>query len=356
MDSTGKFGQWSVGRRQFLQASGAAALSLALSRLEAAEGKLPRRKLGSTGLEVSVISLGACDDARIINHALDLGINLLHTSSGYKEGRCVAAVGEVLRARRDEVIVMVQDSPRSNRFDGVLRRLQTDHVDVVVPPLEPRADNDARLKAAFEQKQKEGKVRFLGYAAHEQMSGVISCRAAAPFTTGMINYNLGVRAELDPVMRQAAEKAQIGFVAMKGTRGLDKKDTEAWQAGLRNLLQNNDLASIIIGMPSWQQLELNVNAVQQRNARADAAFAHYAALNADRFCAFCGTCQQACPQRLALMDYRRAELYAERGDQELADELLATIPAERSRLACTDCGHCARACPRRLDVRSCLNA
>ena len=79
--------------------------------------KIPRRKLGPQGLEVSAIGLGCMgmsdfygpsDEAtnlRVLNAALDIGINFLDTSDMYGVGANERLLAKVLKTRREEVVL-----------------------------------------------------------------------------------------------------------------------------------------------------------------------------------------------------------------------------------------------------------
>ena len=114
------------------------------------------RRLGRTGLDVSRFGLGAMvlgqwgnrDRAaclRIINGAIDAGVNLIDTADMYADGENEEIVGEALRGRRDEVVLTTKfhhqmgDDPacagNSRRWimqavDDSLRRLDTDRIDI----------------------------------------------------------------------------------------------------------------------------------------------------------------------------------------------------------------------------------
>src|SRR5205807_8081880 len=75
-------------------------------------------QLGNTGLQVSRICLGTMsfgnseewmieiDKARpIVKRALDLGVNFFDTANVYSNGRSEEIVGELLRDRRDDVVI-----------------------------------------------------------------------------------------------------------------------------------------------------------------------------------------------------------------------------------------------------------
>jgi 1-deoxyxylulose-5-phosphate synthase len=115
-------------------------------------------RLGNSGLKVSRICLGAMsfgnseewmieiDAARpIVNKALDLGINFFDTANVYSEGRSEEIVGELLKGRRDELVIAtkvyfgVGEGPNDTglsryhilrEINRSLKRLQMDHVDL----------------------------------------------------------------------------------------------------------------------------------------------------------------------------------------------------------------------------------
>ena len=74
---------------------------------------LPRRQFGQTGMMVSILGLGGgqigssqlseADAERLLNGALDAGINLIDTARGY--GLSEERIGNYLSARRDEFFI-----------------------------------------------------------------------------------------------------------------------------------------------------------------------------------------------------------------------------------------------------------
>ena len=147
------------------------------------------RPLGRTGVSVSHLCLGAMmfgafgnpdhDDAtKIINRALDAGINFIDTADGYSAGESEEVVGKALAGgRRENVVIAVKfgvpsgSDPNhrgaSRRWitqavEGSLRRLQTDWIDlyqVGVP--DPDTDIDETL-GALSDLVHAGKIRSLG--------------------------------------------------------------------------------------------------------------------------------------------------------------------------------------------------
>ncbi len=146
------------------------------------------RSLGSTGVKVSPLCLGAMmfgpigntdhdECVRIIHRALDAGINFLDTADVYSAGVCEEIVGKALAGRRDDVVLATKfhapmgEDPNhrgnSRRWivravEGSLRRLGTDHIDLYqVHRPAPDTDVDDTLSALSDLVH-AGKVRYLG--------------------------------------------------------------------------------------------------------------------------------------------------------------------------------------------------
>jgi aryl-alcohol dehydrogenase-like predicted oxidoreductase len=78
---------------------------------------IPRRRLGSAGLEVSALGLGClgmsdfygpADGAAslaVLNHAVDIGVNFLDTADTYGVGRNETLIAQLLKTRRGEVVI-----------------------------------------------------------------------------------------------------------------------------------------------------------------------------------------------------------------------------------------------------------
>lgn len=146
------------------------------------------RKLGSSGVQVSPLCLGAMmfgkwgntdhgECVRIIHRALDAGINFVDTSNNYSDGEAEVIVGKALAGRRDAVVlatkVWAPMGPGPNdrglsrkailaQVESSLRRLDTDSIDLYQihrpDPLVPWEETLSTLTDLVRQ----GKVRYLG--------------------------------------------------------------------------------------------------------------------------------------------------------------------------------------------------
>src|SRR6186997_3444106 len=146
------------------------------------------RELGTTGVKVSPLCLGAMmfgawgnpdhdESIRIVHRALDAGINFVDTADVYSGGESEEIVGKALRDRRDGVVLATKvhgsmgadPNMRGNsrrwivrEVEASLRRLQTDWIDLYqMHRPDPDTDIDETL-SALSDLVRSGKVRAAG--------------------------------------------------------------------------------------------------------------------------------------------------------------------------------------------------
>ena len=171
----------SVSRREFI---GALAASSAL----AAQSKpIPTRVLGRTGQRVTILAHGCgsrftaykTDEEAVaaLNRALDLGITYVDTAQGYGNGSSEKRVGMVMKTRRNGIFLSTKTAARKaddvmRAFEESLKRLQTDHVDLLhIHSLSDDDDlaaveaKDGALSAVRKLRDQKA-TRFIGITSH----------------------------------------------------------------------------------------------------------------------------------------------------------------------------------------------
>jgi aryl-alcohol dehydrogenase-like predicted oxidoreductase len=145
---------------------------------------LPRRPLGSSGIEVSLLGLGGnvfgaprLDLARsraVIDAASDLGVDLVDTANIYADGESEEILGEMLEGRRDRWVVATKFNLKQlgdgdlrthvrTQLEASLRRLRSDYVDVYQLHLAPPDSVDPlELLTVLDSLVREGSVRAVG--------------------------------------------------------------------------------------------------------------------------------------------------------------------------------------------------
>ena len=177
-------------RRDFLRKVAAAGVvsSITEKLAHSAENSIPYRTLGHTGEKVSVIGLGGYhlggqsdeqESIRIIRSGLDGGINFLDNCWDYHGGESEIRMGKALRdGYRQKAFLMSKvdgqtKAAASRQIDESLRRLQTDHVDLMQFHEVIRETDPARIfgsgggMEAMLEAKKQGKVRYIGFTGHK---------------------------------------------------------------------------------------------------------------------------------------------------------------------------------------------
>ena len=191
------------------------------------------KRLGTSGLQVSVIGLGgntfgryvdAAGTARIIHRAIDLGINFFDTADIYSLGVSEEHVGKALADRRDQGLICTKvgmkmgDRPmevglsRHHIIAGVeacLKRLGTDYIDLLqVHAWDANTPLEESMQA-LNDLVRAGKVRYIGcsnFTAWQltQSLWISDKRGYASFVSVQPRYSLldrSIEAELVPACR-----------------------------------------------------------------------------------------------------------------------------------------------------------
>jgi aryl-alcohol dehydrogenase-like predicted oxidoreductase len=172
------------------------------------------RPLGSTGLQVPILSFGASslgaefrsitlDEALAsVQAALDCGLNLIDTSPFYGRGMSEVLLGVALVIPRDKYLLCTKlgrydlahfdfSAKRvAESIDVSLHRLRTDHLDIVLchdiefVPMQQIVDETL---PALERARQAGKLRFIGFSGYPQKIFRFICDQAR--VDCVLNYN-----------------------------------------------------------------------------------------------------------------------------------------------------------------------
>ncbi len=156
---------------------------------QSSQGDMPYRTLGKTGEKISAIGMGGfhigqpkieeAQSIRLIRSAIDRGINFMDNSWDYNEGQSEIRMGKALQnGYRQKVFLMTKLDGRTNQeaakqIDESLKRLQTDHVDLMQHHEMIRFEDPDRIFAqggaqeALLEAKKAGKIRYIGFTGHK---------------------------------------------------------------------------------------------------------------------------------------------------------------------------------------------
>ena len=287
-----------LSRRKFLETMGlGTAAGVGYSLLgELAEAQtsdantLPTRTLGRTGAKVSILAFGCGsrflmyeDEAQalaLLNHAIDNGITYLDTAYAYGDGMSETRVGKVMATRRKDVWLATKIPDRTHdgfmrRLEGSLKRLQTDHVDLLHIHSLGRAEDLAKIEApggalkglleAREQKM----ARAIGMTSHT--SGEVMAQAIERHDLDCVQMALNAsrNGRFEELALPAARAKDLGIIAMKVTgqeyllgRAGDKSDIDS----LMRYSLSLPVTTAVIGMPHKEMLDHNIQAARNFTA------------------------------------------------------------------------------------------
>jgi predicted aldo/keto reductase-like oxidoreductase len=213
-------------------------------QIETREGDMVYRTLGRTGEKVSLIGLGGYhignkslsdeDGIRIIRSAVDQGVTFMDNCWDYNGGNSEIRMGKALRdGYRAKVFLMTKIDGRTKeeaerQIDESLRRLQTDHIDLLQHHEVIRMEDPYRIftaggsQEAMLEARKAGKIRYIGFTGHKDPSihlRMLELASEHNFRFDAVQMPLNVmdahfesfEAQVLPVL----VKNQIGVEAMK---------------------------------------------------------------------------------------------------------------------------------------------
>src|SRR5436305_10165855 len=177
-------------------------------------------------------------------------------------------VGEVMKARRDEVFLATKVNKR-RRADVLeelrqnLKELQTDHVDLVQGhAVNTMADLEAALApdgavAALEEGRRQGMTRFVGITGHSRPWVLARALERYPFDTVLVAVGPVDRLVNSPeeVLLPVAQRKQAGVIAMKVYAHGELKQRGP---ALRYALGLPGVSLAIVGMAEESEIDENV--------------------------------------------------------------------------------------------------
>ncbi|HTT22741.1 MAG TPA: aldo/keto reductase [Candidatus Sulfotelmatobacter sp.] len=289
-----------ISRREFLENVGmgaAASTSLLLlkdiSGADQAKNILPSRTLGRTGAKVSILAFGCGsrflmyrdEDAAtaILNRAIDLGITYLDTAYAYGDGESETRVGKVMATRRKDVWLATKIPDRTRdeflrRLEGSLKRLQTDHVDLVhihslgqADDLEKIEAKDGALKGLMEAREQK-MAHFAGMTSHT--NGEVMAKAIERHDLDCVQMALNAsrNGRFEELALPAANKKNLGVIAMKVTGQEFLVGEGAGKADMSSLLRYSislPVTTAVVGMPKPEMLAHNIEIAKSFDPLSD---------------------------------------------------------------------------------------
>jgi predicted aldo/keto reductase-like oxidoreductase len=369
------------------------------------------RKLGKTNMETSILGFGAMrlpmvgnpgglagfdpkipiDEAqagKMVQYALDKGVNYFDTAYGYHGGKSETFIGKVLHPVRNKVLIAtklpvwnIQKTEDFERiFEEQLGKLQTDYLDVyLVHGLNNAHWEKMKQLGVLEfigKLKADGRIRAAGFSFHDEIKVFRRIIDAYDWDVTMIQYNYydqDYQAGREG-LRYAAGRG-IGVVVMEPLRGgklVSKIPDEAqkiWDGaavrrtpaewGMRWAWNHPEAAVVLTGSSSLEQIKENIEIIKDAAPNSltaeelelfDRARAVYRSkLRIDcTSCAYCMPCPTGVDIPSNFQLYNDMFLF---DDVEFSPFFYNNL-MEKSQQAvnCTECGECMEKCPQNIDI------
>jgi predicted aldo/keto reductase-like oxidoreductase len=351
---------------------------------------LKYRKLGKTGIDVSVLGFGCMryhefgedEGIRAVKRAIELGVNYFETSPGYCAKRSEIILGNALEGQRDKVMVSTKctvsacptaDLMRAS-LEESLKKLQTDRVDffqmwgLKLDQFRETAAAKGGTLEGMRKAQDEGLIGQIGFTSHDTAENVIELMRTGEFVSLTVPVSL-VERQVDSVL-PVAKELEMGLVVMRPLAGglvvqgknisfvLDGKPIPKAEAGLRYLISFPEISTFPSGMRKVEEVEENArvaDTVEAGNlAERATILSQFEAIEKKfreakgKVCTGCGYCLP-CPQEVPIRDilriYNMLQIF---GADEVARQTYDWVKVKAD--SCTECEECLDKCPDSLPI------
>jgi predicted aldo/keto reductase-like oxidoreductase len=388
---------WS--RRDFLKTAGFAGVGSLLNpvaqTVTAADNppKVPKRRFGKTGVDVSMLSVGGTmnlsSNLLLLRQAFKWGVTYWDTAHSYRWGKSEEGIGKYLNKfpdDRKEIFLVTKSgawtmSGMTDDLHESLERMQTDYIDLFfVHGISSIGDLDDDVKVWAEKAKASGKIRFFGFSTHSNMENCLLGAAKLGWVDGiMMTYNYRLM-HTDQMKRavDACAKAGIGLTAMKTQGGgqvkttselelqlagrfLEKGFTDG-QAKLKAAWENPHIASICSRMTNMKFLMSNTSAALDKtklSAIDTKLLQQYARETHSDYCTGCtAICESAVDGRVPIGDVMRYLMYCRSyGERDDAVAEFRKIPFRiRKQMADLDYSMAEQRCPQSMAIGRLMKA
>ena len=327
------------------------------------ENDMKTVRLGKTGLEVSRVGMGGIpiqrpseDDAiRVIQRALDLGVNFIDTARGYRASE--ERIGKAVAGRREQVIIATKGWGDKvavlESIEESLKRLKTDYIDLWqfhnIGTFEEYEQEvlgpGGGLEGAREALQ-AGKIRHVGFSSH---SLDVALKAIPPghFETVQFPLNFVSDEAVDRLVPLAREH-DIGFIAMKpfasgnlrdanlAIKYVLQFDTVVPDPGIEKAEEIVEIVDIVNNGP-WEFTPQERQRIEEIRAELGPRFC--------RQCQYCMPCPEGVNVWMLMITQGMYRLWPPQVFFEWMEEIV------ESGRNCIQCGECEEKCPYKLPIR-----
>ena len=254
--------------------------------------KIPRRKLGNTGLEVSILAFGGGSQflqnndgewEKLLETAVEGGVNLFETAANYiasefwetGDGKSLDSseqrYGQVLSDYRDQVILSTKISSRDpeeakKTLESSLRNFKTDHLDILMIHGITLEDNISEIENGLYKTmlsfKESGAVKNIGFSCMADPEHSRDMLEKLDFDVALVTMNATLYGGFAETILPVARNKNVGAIAMKVMR-----DIVGEAATPKELLEyawtQEGVASATVGHWGIETLQENIRIAQE---------------------------------------------------------------------------------------------
>jgi uncharacterized protein len=358
--------------------------------------EIPKRMLGKTGVEVTILDGGTARAAgaldRLLRFEYSRGVRFFDTAASYGTEEAFKKWFAAMPEARRQIFLATKDgvarpSDMIKRIDLRLEALGTDYIDLLyfhalsgkavdygLTGNEMEWPKSKEMKETIAAIKKTGKVRFVGFATHDQRRAEQLEIAAEGGLMDVIMIAMNPWLEKDSRLNRALDacsKKKIGLVAMKLVAGhlekrmrveaptLKQRGLNSYQGMLQAMWSDERITSACVAMSNTDEVNQNTDAARRFEPMKQSEIneLHAALLDAGPImCAACdGRCQRAAGTDARLGDLTRFLTYHEHhGARRHARDAYAKLTDEERNWHGADLDAARAACPTKLDFAQLL--
>jgi predicted aldo/keto reductase-like oxidoreductase len=315
-------------------------------------------RLGKTDLEVSRVGIGGipltrpteAEAIKLVQRALDLGINFIDTAYGYGDGMSEERIGKALTGRRDQMIVATKGWSLE-QIETSLKRLNTEYIDLwqFHGLSSPEAYEEALRQMETVQKARDaGKIRHIGFSSHSEE---MALQVAASGHFEAVQFPLDfVSDEATNTLVSLAREHDVGFIAMKPFAGgrirdanlaikyLLQFDSVVPDPGVEKIEEIEEIVGIV-NSDAWELTPQEQKEIEEIRAKVGT-----------RFCRQCEYCMP-CPQGVQYSGVMYLPILWELWPPDWYFSWGYVKHAVETAENCVQCGECEEKCPYGLPIR-----
>ena len=288
-----------LSRREFLQNSAKLAVVMSASGLVSslpaygsgkADQGIARRRLGKTGLDVSILGFGGGSQflmnpngewEKVMEAAIEAGINIFdtapsYTASSFNQGGSKSPDSEdrfgiILPKYRDKIILSTKLESRNpeeakSELEASLKRLKTDHLDILfihaVLPTDSTAEIEKGLYKTMLSFKSSGMVKNIGFSSMDSAERSKELIEKLDFDVVLLAMNATKYGDFEKTALQSALKKNMGVIAMKAMRDIVGKNATSWEL-LEHTWSLKGVSTVFVGHNGLQTIQENIRLAKE---------------------------------------------------------------------------------------------